>query len=80
LFPRSASGSVRRADRAGCLIGFSHKGREVSAIKKAYEAPKVTVLGQFPALTLNGSLDKIGSSPDFLTALIPQLDGSIVPD
>jgi hypothetical protein len=50
----------------------------VSGITKAYEAPKVTVLGQFPVLTLND--DKIGSTPDFLTALIPTLDGSIVPD
>ena len=55
------------------------RGGEVSGIKKAYEAPKVTVLGQFPVLTLQ-SLDKIGSAPDFLTNLIPQLDGSIVPD
>ena len=50
----------------------------MSGIKTAYEAPKVTEIGQFPVLTL--SLDKIGSSPDFLTQLIPQLDGSIVPD
>lgn len=51
----------------------------MSGIKKTYEAPKIAVLGQFPVLTLQ-SLDKIGSSPDFLTDLIPQLDGSIVPD
>jgi hypothetical protein len=50
----------------------------VSGIKKAYEAPKITVIGQFPVLTQ--SLDKIGQTPDFLTDLIPQLDGSIVPD
>jgi hypothetical protein len=51
----------------------------VSGIAKRYEAPKVIDLGQFPVLTQQ-SLDKIGSSPDFLTSLIPQLDGSIVPD
>lgn len=51
----------------------------MSGIEKTYEAPKVTVLGQFPVLTLQ-SLDKIGGTPDFLTALVPQLDGSIVPD
>ena len=50
----------------------------MSGIKKAYEAPKVTVIGQFPVLTL--SQDKIGSNPDFLTQWIPALDGSIVPD
>jgi len=49
-------------------------------MKNGYEAPKLAVLGQFPTLTLNGSLDKIGSTPDFVTALIPDLDGSIVPD
>jgi hypothetical protein len=66
--------------RSGCSRDRPRKswGEEVSGIKKAYEAPKVTVLGQFPVLTL--ALDKIGSTPDFLTALIPQLDGSIVPD
>ena len=51
----------------------------MSGIAKGYEAPKVIDLGQFPVLTLQ-SLDKIGSAPDFLTALIPQLDGSIIPD
>ena len=67
------------ADAAGSSIGaLVNWGEEVSGIKTAYEAPKVTVLGQFPVLTL--SLDKIGSNPDFLTQLIPQLDGSIVPD
>jgi hypothetical protein len=49
----------------------------VSGPAKRYEAPKIIDLGQFPALTLQ-SLDKIGSAPDFLTALIPQLDGTIV--
>lgn len=58
---------------------WGEAGEEVSGIRKGYEAPKVIDLGQFPALTLQ-SLDKIGSTPDFLTALIPQLDGSIVPD
>lgn len=58
---------------------MKERGKEVSGIKKTYEAPKIAVLGQFPVLTLQ-SLDKIGSSPDFLTDLIPQLDGSIVPD
>ena len=47
-------------------------------MKNGYEAPKLAVLGQFPALTLD--LDKIGSRPDFLTALVQDLNGSIVPD
>lgn len=48
-------------------------------MKADYEAPRVSELGQFPVLTLQ-QFDKIGSKPDILTALIPQLDGSIVPD
>ena len=47
-------------------------------MKNAYEAPKLAVLGTFPALTLD--FDKIGSAPDLVTAFIPQLNGSIVPD
>jgi hypothetical protein len=44
----------------------------------AYEAPRIWVLGDFFALTQ--SLDKVGSEPDFLTLLIPDLDGKIGPD
>ena len=51
----------------------------MSGIKQAYEAPKITPIGEFPVLTQQ-QFDKIGSTPDFLTDLIPQLDGSIVPD
>jgi hypothetical protein len=47
-------------------------------MEKEYEAPRISVLGQFPALTQ--SLNKVGPNDDFLTALVPQLDGSIVPD
>ncbi|MDX6408746.1 MAG: hypothetical protein QOE13_1817 [Gaiellaceae bacterium] len=47
---------------------------------KTYEAPRIWVLGDFSTLTKSGSLDKVGSDPDFLTALIPQLDGKIGPD
>jgi hypothetical protein len=47
-------------------------------MKMAYEAPRIWVLGNFSALTQ--SFDKIGASPDFLTSLIPELDGTIVPD
>ena len=45
----------------------------------AYEAPRISVLGDFAALTLQ-SLDKVGSDPDFLTVLLPDLDGKIGPD
>ena len=78
MFACAVSGSVR-SSRAGCVLDRSYRAKEVSGIKKAYEAPKITVLGHFPVLTLQQS-DKIGSTPDFITALIPQLDGSIVPD
>jgi hypothetical protein len=44
-----------------------------------YESPQILVLGSVEALTLQ-QLDKIGDKPDFLTPIIPQLDGSIVPD
>lgn len=47
-------------------------------MEKKYEAPRITVLGQFPVLTLQS--DKIGSNPDFVSQFIPSLDGSIVPD
>ena len=78
MFAPAGSGSVRAAD-SGHLPDRSCRAKEVSGIEKAYEAPKITVLGQFPVLTLQQS-DKIGSTPDLITALIPQLDGSIVPD
>jgi hypothetical protein len=47
-------------------------------MKNSYEAPRIWVLGDFSALTQ--SFDKVGASPDFITALIPDLDGTIVPD
>jgi hypothetical protein len=74
-----ASVHAERALPVGRVYPRGRAWEEVSGIKKGYEAPKVIDLGQFPVLTLQ-SLDKIGSSPDFLTSLIPQLDGSIVPD
>jgi hypothetical protein len=43
-----------------------------------YQAPEIRVLGTVEELTR--SLDKIGAEPDFLTPIIPALDGSIVPD
>lgn len=48
-------------------------------MEKEYEAPRLSVLGQFPVLTLQ-STDKIGGEPDLATQYIPNLDGSIVPD
>jgi hypothetical protein len=42
-----------------------------------YEPPDIKLLGSVEELTL---LDKVGSEPDVLTAIIPQLDGSLVPD
>lgn len=47
--------------------------------KEAYEAPRMSILGDFSVLTLQ-SLDKVGSDPDFLTTLLPDLDGRILPD
>ena len=79
MFARAGSGSVR-SSRSGYVPDRPcRRAKEVSGIEKAYEAPKIAELGQFPVLTLQ-SLDKVGSSPDFLTSLIPLLDGSIVPD
>lgn len=43
-----------------------------------YESPRISLLGSIEELTLQ--LDKIGDEPDILTPIIPQLDGSIVPD
>ena len=44
-----------------------------------YEAPKLTVVGSVHGITLQ-ELDKIGTSEDFLTQLLPNLTGEIVPD
>ena len=48
----------------------------------AYESPKIETLGSVKDLTAQvpGELDKIGTSADFLTALLPALTGKIVPD
>lgn len=48
-------------------------------MKEAYEAPRLAVLGAFSALTLQ-ELDKVGSGADFLTMLVPDLTGTLVPD
>lgn len=44
-----------------------------------YESPKIETLGSVQDLTAQ-ELDKIGSSADFLTLLLPDLTGKIVPD
>jgi hypothetical protein len=44
-----------------------------------YTPPTVTELGSVRDLTLQ-DMDKIGKSADFLTRLLPDLNGSIVPD
>lgn len=48
-------------------------------MKELYEAPRLTVLGPFAALTRQ-ELDKVGGGADFLTLLLPDLTGTIVPD
>lgn len=47
--------------------------------KMKYTAPSVTKLGNVRSLTLQ-SLDKEGSEADFLTPIVPLLDGSFVGD
>jgi hypothetical protein len=47
--------------------------------KKAYEAPALRTIGTVYELTQQ-DLDKVGSSEDFLTAIIPALDGKVIPD
>ena len=47
--------------------------------KKAYEAPALRTIGTVYELTQQ-ELDKVGSSADFLTLLLPDLTGKIVPD
>lgn len=44
-----------------------------------YESPKVYTLGTVQALT-SQELDKIGTSADILTQLVPDLTGTIQPD
>jgi hypothetical protein len=44
-----------------------------------YESPKVYTLGTVHELT-SQELDKIGTSSDFLTLLLPDLTGKIGPD
>ena len=45
----------------------------------AYESPKIETLGSVQDLTAQ-ELDKIGTSADILTALVPDLTGKIQPD
>jgi len=45
----------------------------------AYESPKIETLGSVQDLTAQ-ELDKVGTSADFLTALLPDLTGKIQPD
>jgi hypothetical protein len=44
-----------------------------------YESPKIETLGSVQDLTAQ-ELDKIGTSADILTELLPDLTGKIVPD
>ncbi len=44
-----------------------------------YKAPQIKQLGSVEGLTAQ-SLDKVGSQADFLTLLLPDLDGEIIPD
>jgi hypothetical protein len=44
-----------------------------------YETPQVKLLGTVEELTAQ-DLDKVGSIDDFLTLLLPDLDGVILPD
>jgi hypothetical protein len=46
-------------------------------MKRAYEAPELSDLGSVEDLTLQ-ILNKCGTKSDFLTALLPDLVGSIV--
>ena len=46
--------------------------------KQPWSSPRFTEYGTISQLT--AQLDKTGSSDDFLTLLLPDLDGSIVPD
>jgi hypothetical protein len=45
----------------------------------AYESPKIETLGSVKDLTAQ-ELDKVGTSADFLTLLLPDLTGKIIPD
>jgi hypothetical protein len=44
-----------------------------------YESPKVYTLGTVQELT-SQELDKVGTSSDFLTLLLPDLTGKIIDD
>ena len=44
-----------------------------------YRPPTIETLGSVEELTAQ-SLDKVGSNADFLTSLLPALDGTIRPD
>jgi hypothetical protein len=44
-----------------------------------YSAPQLRSLGSVEEMT-NQELDKVGSIDDFLTLLLPDLDGVIQPD
>ena len=45
----------------------------------AYESPKIETLGSVQDLTAQ-ELDKVGTSADFLTLLLPDLTGKIIND
>jgi hypothetical protein len=47
-------------------------------MSEPYKAPQVTQLGSVEKLTQD--FDKIGSVDDFLTLLVPELDGTIIVD
>jgi hypothetical protein len=46
--------------------------------QKPWQRPELTTLDTVVAVT--GNLDKIGSSFDYITETIPDLDGNIQPD
>jgi hypothetical protein len=48
-------------------------------MSEPYKAPQLKQLGSVEELTAQ-ELDKIGSTADFLTLLLPDLDGEILPD
>ena len=48
-------------------------------MKEPYKAPQLRSLGSVEELTAQ-ELDKVGSQDDFLTLLLPDLTGEIIPD
>lgn len=47
-------------------------------MEDTYEAPELRIIGSVHELTQ--ALDKVGSSLDFLSPLLPELDGEFQPD